>query len=41
MTNFLSANEQASIPDLANIVQPTNDFSEQILDLVSSLKARE
>jgi hypothetical protein len=41
MANFLSANEQGSVPDFKNIVIPSNDLSEQILDLVSSLKARE
>lgn len=40
MANFLKSNEQNSSPDLTSIVSPSNERSEQILDLVSSLKAR-
>ena len=41
MTNFLNNNEKSRIPDLTSIVKPANDLSSQILDLLSSIKARE
>jgi hypothetical protein len=41
MSNFLNNNEGSSVPDLASIVKPANELSGQILDLLSSIKARE
>lgn len=41
MTNFLSTSEKGNITDLAKMVSPADDRSEQILDLIASLKARE
>ncbi len=42
MNNFLSANENNQPSEsLTNLVRPKDDLSEQILDLISSIKARE
>lgn len=42
MNNFLSANENnESTQSLLNLVKPKDELSEQILDLLSSIKARE
>jgi hypothetical protein len=41
MTNFLNENEKSGTPDLTNVVKPSNERSAQILDLLSSVKARE
>lgn len=41
MTTFLSQNEKSSVPDLTSIVRPANDLSEQVLEVLSSIKARE
>lgn len=42
MNNFLSANENnESTQSLLNLVKPQDELSDQILDLLSSIKARE
>ena len=41
MSTFLANNEKSSIPDLTSIVKPANDLSEQVLDLLCSIKSRE
>ena len=41
MSTFLANNEKSSIPDLSSIVKPANDLSEQVLDLLCSIKSRE
>lgn len=42
MNNFLSANENNQPSEsLTNLVRPRDELSEQIIDLLSSIKARE
>lgn len=41
MANFLKDNESSEISSITSIVQPKDSRSEQILDLASSIKARE
>jgi hypothetical protein len=41
MANFLQQNENAEISSIGSIVQPKDAASEQILDLLSVIKARE
>ena len=41
MATFLKENENSQLSSITSIVQPANELSEQILDLMSSCKARE
>ena len=41
MNKFLRQSEDMSMNNLTNLIQPKDEVSEQILDLVSSTKARE
>ena len=41
MTKFLQNNENASTENLSTLIQPNDNLSEQILDTVTNIKARE
>lgn len=41
MSEFLKKNENSNFKDLTSLIRPKDDRSEQILDITSSLKARE
>jgi len=41
MTNFLNENENADASNLVNLVKPKDNLSEQILNIICSLKSRE
>jgi hypothetical protein len=41
MSQYLRASESSTQGDLSSLIKPKTEVSEQILDLISSMKARD